>query len=117
MFKGIYKLEPGHLLVFKDGILQKKRYWSLDEVTKEKTSEVALEKALFDAVRSHLVSDVPIGVLLSGGLDSSSIVAIMSELGIGNIETFTVGFNQPDDEFPFARQIADRFKTNHVSSR
>lgn len=113
MFKGIYKLEPGHILIFKDGKLTQKRYWTLDESNHQHSDAQGVEDALKAAVESHLVSDVPVGVLLSGGLDSSSIVAMMHEAGLNNIETFTVGFNQPDDEFIYSRQVADRFKTNH----
>ena len=113
MLKGIHKLEPGSMLVFENNVLNKKRYWSVDEAKSEESSESEVAAALIDAVKSHLVSDVPLGVLLSGGLDSSSIVAIMHEQGIENIETFTVGFNQPDDEFVFAREVAGRFRTRH----
>ncbi len=113
MFKGIYKLEPGNMLIFKDGKLTCKRYWFLDESGHHHSDTQGVESALKAAVESHLVSDVPVGVLLSGGLDSSSIVAIMHEAGLNNIETFTAGFNQPDDEFIYSRQVADRFKTNH----
>jgi len=113
MFKGIHKLEPGSMLVFENNVLNKKRYWSVDEAKSEESSESEVASALIDAVKSHLVSDVPLGVLLSGGLDSSSIVAIMHEQGIENIETFTVGFNQPDDELKFAREVSQRFGTKH----
>jgi len=113
MFKGIYKLEPGSMLILENNELVIKRYWSLSEGRFEKTSEDQVATALVNAVSSHLVSDVPVGVLLSGGLDSSSIVAIMHEHGVKNIETFTVGFGQPDDEFKDAKLVAERFKTSH----
>ena len=113
MFKGIYKLEPGSLLILENNELVIKKYWSLGKGGLEKTSEDQVSAALVNAVNSHLVSDVPVGVLLSGGLDSSSIVAIMHEQQVKNIETFTVGFGQPDDEFNDAKLVADRFKTRH----
>lgn len=113
MFKGIYKLKPGHILIFNEGKLVQKKYWSLDESRQKDSNKSRVAVCLVNAIKSHLVSDVPIGVLLSGGLDSSSIVAMMHESGVKDIETFTVGFNQPDDEFSFAREVAQRFKTNH----
>ena len=65
------------------------------------------------AVKRQLISDVPVGVYLSGGLDSSAIVQKMHELGVAEINTFTLGFNEPTDEFPDAQQIADYFHTKH----
>ena len=65
------------------------------------------------AVHRQLVSDVPIGVYLSGGLDSSTIVQKMHELGVSEINTFTMGFNEPTDEFPDASLIAQTFETKH----
>ncbi len=113
MFKGIYKLEPATILIYKDRQVTRKKYWSLDTNAVREAEEAGVAKALADAVRSHLVSDVPVGVLLSGGLDSSSIVALLSEAGISPINTFTVGFNHPDDEFVLARRVSEKFKTNH----
>jgi asparagine synthase (glutamine-hydrolysing) len=113
MFKGIFKLEPGHILVFKDGQKYKRSYWSIEDSISPLAQEDILKTNLISAVGSHLVSDVPLGVLLSGGLDSSSIVAIMHELRIKDINTFTVGFSRPDDEFKFGRLVAERFKTRH----
>lgn len=113
MFEGINKLDPGSILIFQAGQARKKKYWSLEEAKNRQATGLKVREALFSAVKSHLVSDVPVGVLLSGGLDSSAIVAIMAQLGVSDIETFTVGFGQPDDEFDFARQVADKFKTRH----
>ncbi len=113
MFKGIYKLEPGSMLIYRDNGFKKRKYWSLEESLTHETKEKDVAEALRNAVQTHLVSDVPVGVLLSGGLDSSAIVALMHGQGIENIETFTVGFNQPDDELVFARAVAEQFKTRH----
>ncbi len=113
MFKGVYKLEPGSILIFENNILNKKRYWSVDMSRIRGCTEAQVASSLVEAIKSHLVSDVPVGVLLSGGLDSSSMVAIMHEQGIENIETFTAGFDQPDDELGFAKEVAQRFKTKH----
>lgn len=68
---------------------------------------------LRQAVERQLVSDVPLGVYLSGGLDSSAIVQKMHELGVPQINTFTLGFNEPTDEFPDARRVAEHFGTHH----
>jgi asparagine synthase (glutamine-hydrolysing) len=113
MFKGVYKLEPGSMLVFENSALKKKRYWPVDEAGPRESTDSEVASALIDAVKSHLASDVPVGVLLSGGLDSSSLVALMAEQGIENIDTFAVGFNQPDDELGFAREVARKFRTRH----
>jgi len=113
MFKGIYKLQPATMLIYKDNRLEKIKYWSADESFAQSSTEEEVVESLRNAVKSHLVSDVPVGVLLSGGLDSSSIVALMHEHDVENIETFTAGFNQPDDEFGFAREVSQRFKTRH----
>ncbi|MFA4842509.1 MAG: asparagine synthase (glutamine-hydrolyzing) [Candidatus Omnitrophota bacterium] len=112
MFEGVYKLEPATILTFQQGKITRRKYWELQKPVKE-SSEQEVFAALKDAISSHLVSDVPVGVLLSGGLDSSSLVAIMHEQGVNNIETFTVGFGEPDDEFTFAGVVADKFNTKH----
>ncbi|MEI6631161.1 MAG: asparagine synthase (glutamine-hydrolyzing) [bacterium] len=113
MFKGVYKLEPGSMLVFENNALIQKKYWFLDQSEIKECTEDEVAFELVDAVKSHLVADVPVGVLLSGGLDSSSIVAIMHEQGVKDIETFSVGFGQPDDELKFAGEVCAKFRTRH----
>ncbi len=117
LFEGIKRLPPAHYAIYKDGSLNIKRYWELNPVVDRYISEnEAKEKLnyyLKQAVKRQLVSDVPVGVYLSGGLDSSAIVQKMSELGVEEINTFTLGFNEPTDEFPDAEQIARHFNTNH----
>jgi asparagine synthase (glutamine-hydrolysing) len=120
LFKGIQKLLPGHILVHEDGRLRVNRYWdvvfgeggrrvSVDEAAEEFTTRFA------EAVRLHLVSDVPLGVLLSGGLDSSSVVAAMSQVAPERIQTFTAGFGASAwfNELSHAREVADHFATHH----
>ena len=118
LFRSMQCLPPGHLLVFQNGHLDIRRYWQLDYQPKVSLSfEEACEQLralLTESVRLHLESDVPVGTLLSGGMDSSTIVAAQSWANAGTIKTFSVGF--PDNrynELPLARKIADRFNTDH----
>ena len=118
MFSSIRKLPPAHYLVFKDGRLRIERYWKLHYGPKLRLSEKEvleeLDQRVLDAVRCHMVSDVPVGSFLSGGLDSSLIVAMMSKISGQPFKTFSVGV--PYDEFselPFARQVADQYRTQH----
>ena len=118
LFSGIKRLAPGHFMRIKQGkIVQLQKYWQLqpriNPALKEADAIDQLHFYLKQAVDRQLVSDVPVGVYLSGGLDSSTIVQKMHELGVSNINTFTLGFNEPTDEFPDAQRIADHFQTNH----
>lgn len=124
MIEGIKKLPPAHTLLFnlKDGKSTIKKYWqlpentSLDSSTKVKEDELlaSLETLLEDAVKKQLVADVPVGILLSGGLDSSIITALASRFS-NKIKTFTVSFPgySNHDESAHARLIADHFNTEH----
>ncbi|MBK9306958.1 MAG: asparagine synthase (glutamine-hydrolyzing) [Nitrospira sp.] len=121
IYSGVRKLEPGHLLVWESGKVQNQRYWDLnvaqpDYRTDEEEWVERFERAIEDAVSSHMVSDVPIGAFLSGGIDSSLVVALMSRWGSDPIQTFTMGFggaqNPLLDERPLAKQVADRYGCN-----
>lgn len=117
-FRHIRKLEPGHTLIWQNGDVETKRYWSLDFKTKTELGEKeAGERAielLRDAVRVRLMSDVPLGAFLSGGIDSSAVVALMSELSSERVKTFSIGFDEKDfSEIAHARRIAERFGTEH----
>ena len=116
-FAGVAKLPPGHYLIVENGRVTTHRYWRLryghkvvmseDEACREIISR------LREAVRIRLISDVPLGAFLSGGIDSSAVVALMSQLG-GRVKTFSIGFEQKDyDETAHARVIAERFETDH----
>jgi asparagine synthase (glutamine-hydrolysing) len=120
MLAGIGKLPAAHVAVVEDGRLVARRYWSLPAAapaTPVGFDEAAarVRVAVRDAVRARLESDVPLGVFLSGGVDSAAVVASMRELSSGPIATFTVGFagDASFDERPLARQVAQRFETRH----
>ncbi|MCT4600422.1 MAG: asparagine synthase (glutamine-hydrolyzing) [Marinifilaceae bacterium] len=117
LFNGIQRLAPAHYAIYKNNNLSIHRYWELkptiDNNIREDEAKEKLNNLLKQSIKRQLVSDVPVGVYLSGGLDSSAIVQKMHELGVENINTFTLGFNEPTDEFGDAKRIADYFGTNH----
>lgn len=118
-FKNIYKLPAAHYLIYQNNKLTIRKYWSLDFNKKENHSPEEWEDIIFNeikrAVKSHLISDVPVGVLLSGGLDSSIIVALMAQYESQKINTFSIGFDDKSfDETPYARIVSQMFKTNHT---
>jgi len=118
IFQGIRKLPPGHLLRWHEGKTSVRRYWSLpiEESFAGSMDEAAeaLTATLSDAVASHLVSDVPIGALLSGGIDSSLVVALMARHSTAPVKTFTIGFDEREyDEVEGARRVAKHFGTEH----
>lgn len=119
IFKSIRKLEPGHFLIYKDGNIRTERYWDFD-FSKEKIgkseSEVAEELLgkLREAVAVRLVSEVPLGAFLSGGVDSSAIVGLMSQVMDQPVKTFSIGFTEDSfNELKYARIAAKHFKTDH----
>ncbi|MBO0800575.1 MAG: asparagine synthase (glutamine-hydrolyzing), partial [Blastocatellia bacterium] len=119
LFRGVKRLLPGHLLVWQDGRIEIERYWSLSFAkSNERMSDqqyVERFDGLFrDCVRSHLMSDVPLGMFLSGGIDSSAIAAVMSGLVREPIKTFSVAFAEREaNELQYARAVANAFKTDH----
>jgi asparagine synthase (glutamine-hydrolysing) len=117
LFEGIKRLPPAHFLIFENEQIHIKKYWHLTPNINWKMDEnEAIGQMHFylkQAIERQLMSDVPLGVYLSGGMDSSTIVQKMHELGVSQINTFTMGFNEPTDEFPDAEQIARHFGTNH----
>lgn len=119
MFKSIKKVMPGHFLHLKNGLLTQTEYWDFAEVDQVSLSmeqyEQRLENLFRDSVSTRLRSDVPLGVFLSGGLDSSAVVAMMSDIVNDPINTFTVGYNGDRNvgEEPFAEIVASKFKTKH----
>ena len=117
IFRHIYKLPQAHYLRFKDGEIELTKYWDIRfdyETHSEDYYVEQLRERLKESVRKQLVSDVPLGAFLSGGLDSSAVVAFMSQLGVEDINTFSLGYEDPTfSELPYAKIIADRYKTNH----
>ncbi len=119
MFSDLSELEPGtSLRVSREGI-EKRRYWSWHQLPGKAEEPAVLEQtqtALTESLREHLVSDVPIGVLLSGGIDSSLLVALLAkELG-EDVETFTISFSEAAyDESPFAEAVARSLGVRHRS--
>jgi asparagine synthase (glutamine-hydrolysing) len=124
VFKGVRKLAPGYTLrVDADGVKPAKRYWSYPATRPEQplSDEAWLDEihtALREAVRKrNAVADVPVGVLLSGGLDSSLLVALLAEAGVSDLRTFSVGFeDQPEEkgsEFEYSDPVAEMYGTKH----
>jgi asparagine synthase (glutamine-hydrolysing) len=122
IFKGIQKLPPGHSLTLKiaaDNLkLNQRKYWDLHYTPDHSLSEddwcEQLREKLAEAVRIRMISDVPLGAFLSGGVDSSAVVAFMAKAQAAPVKTFSIGFKEEDfSELKYARQIADQFGTEH----
>jgi asparagine synthase (glutamine-hydrolysing) len=111
LFRGVERLAPGKLLTFDGDRVAERRYWSLPtDATTEPLDPRDLRALLSDSVRQRLQSDVPVGVLLSGGIDSAAVLGLVREAELGPLETFTIGFADPVfDERPLARLTAERF--------
>ncbi|TQK50648.1 asparagine synthase (glutamine-hydrolysing) [Streptomyces sp. SLBN-118] len=118
IYRGVSKLPPGHLLVWQDGEVSVRRYWKLDFTPRPVGSErEAAERArelLLDATRVRMVSERPLGAFLSGGIDSSAVVAAMARLSDRPVKTFCIGFDdQRFDEREYAATVARRYGTDH----
>ena len=120
LLRGIQKLAPGHYLLIKDGKHEVREYWDLDlaepcrKISLE-DAEDALQKLLAKTVELHMISDVPVGVLLSGGVDSTAVLSMAVNATDKRISTFTVGFSggQVADERPYAKLAAEKHGTQH----
>jgi len=123
-FRGITSVPPGHVLTVDDDLtITSEPYWSIDlqtsaapEVEMSMADAAGLVRdALRNAVEKRLVSDVPLGAFLSGGIDSSAVVALMSELSSRPVRTFTIGFSDAEfDERSWGRLVAERFGADHI---
>jgi asparagine synthase (glutamine-hydrolysing) len=118
--QGISKLPPGHTLTWEDGRTTLRRYWDhvlhhpdRAPISEKQASRLVLD-AVTESVHKELVSDVPVGVLLSGGIDSSAVAALMSRQMGTQLDSFSIAFDDPSfDESGFARRVADQLGTNH----
>ena len=124
ILNGVKKMRPAHVLCFKkDGSRHEREYWQLKaQRPAEKRSDEEWIDAIHESLKSAVekrktIADVPVGVLLSGGLDSSLLVGLLAEAGVGNLKTFTVGFeDQPEEkgnEFEYSDPVAERYATEH----
>ena len=121
IFKGIRKLLPGHTLTWQDGRIQTRKYWDIEYVPDRGRDEDyfinRFMELFYESIRIHLISDVPLGAFLSGGIDSSAVVAVMSMVTDRPVNTFCMGFGGNAggylDERGYARMVANRYKTNH----
>jgi len=123
IFKGIHKLPAGHRLVYQDGKVAIEKYWDIpggkDAVRRVEPKDLPgicdeLYALLKESVKLRLISDVPLGAFLSGGIDSSTIVGLMRELGASPLKTFSIGFKDSSyNELEHARRIAHLFETEH----
>ena len=125
-YKGVRQVEPGHVITIeRDGKMSSRAYWRLQypqegSVPRENHDRPAvkgkLRQLMTDAVERRLISDVPLGAFLSGGVDSTIVVGLMSQLLDQPVKTFSIGFKDSPgyDETSYARMVADRFKTDHT---
>ncbi len=118
LFQHIYKVPAAHLLIYEDGQIRTKRYWELPfTATCHDDEATAIERTralLQEAVQIRLMSEVPLGAFLSGGIDSSTVVGLMSQMMSQPVKTFSIGFEEDDfSELTHARQIARHFGTDH----
>src|SRR5918993_1064791 len=119
LFVGVKRLLPGHVMTWRDGQVAIRRYWDVDfskdgEVRDDKTYISQWSELFRESVRLRLMADVPLGMFLSGGIDSSAIAAVMSGMVKEPIKTFSVAFAEREaNELEYARLVADAYKTDH----
>jgi asparagine synthase (glutamine-hydrolysing) len=123
LFEGVKRLPPGHTLLWRDGTVEIRRYWDLsfagglaESATRASEQQLVDEysQRFREAVRMRLMSDVPLGMFLSGGIDSAAITAAMSQLVDDQIKTFSVAFAEREaNELYYARLVAERYRTDH----
>ncbi len=119
LFENIYSLQPGtYMVIAKDGSTETVPYWDIPQLPRRDRGEEyyakQVKELLTDSVKLRMISDVPLGAYLSGGLDSSLVVAIMSRLTDKPVKTFTIGFSEKEyNEFEYARLVADMYKADH----
>lgn len=122
-FSALRKLPPAHVLTWQGGRAEFRRYWKLsyspdEQYPSEAEMHESIREELLEATRLRLRSDVPLGAFLSGGIDSSGVVAAMARLSSGAVQTFSIGFDVEEfDETSYAREVAERFGTDHHEFR
>ena len=124
VFENVYKLEPGTILTYKNGVTETEKYWDIteryhsmmaDPVSGYEEAKAGLKEVLKAAVRMRLISDVPLGTFLSGGYDSSLITALACEVSDEPVKTFSIGFNEEKwNEAPYAKDISKHLGTKHT---
>ncbi|TVR84966.1 MAG: asparagine synthase (glutamine-hydrolyzing) [Saprospirales bacterium] len=118
LIAGVSLLEAGHTLLWKKGDLHQSQYWQIHFSSKPHSDSEAIEKvraALIESVQHHFVSDVPVGVFLSGGIDSTSVVALSRQIQSGSLNTYSIAFSEPDwNEGFISHRVAEEFETNHT---
>jgi len=123
IYKNIYKLPAAHLLTVENGEVKTRRYWNLSFRKNGNTPTIKkaaqeLREIISDAVRMRLVADVPLGILLSGGVDSSTVAAFAVKHSSERVKTFSIGFEEDSfDESKFARQVAEHLGTEHYEDK
>lgn len=126
IYTSVRKLEPGHYLIVDDQGVTKTRYWNLEQIGTDESLATAREEDLLDeldalvdrSVKQRLVSNVPVGAFLSGGIDSSLVAAMMTRHANGPVRTFTIGFGDPSfDESGHAQAVASHLGTDHTCER
>jgi asparagine synthase (glutamine-hydrolysing) len=114
LFKRVEKLPPGHLLVFDRTVVRRQRYWTVEPDGPTPLRPPELRALLLDSVGKRLMSDVPLGIMLSGGVDSAAVLGLMREAGADSVASFTIGFGDPlFDERTTARLTAAAFGSDH----
>ena len=119
IFRGIKKLRPGHVLVYENNRIKTSKYWEVKKRDIPKT--ISEQKEVFhslleESVKMRMISDVPLGAFLSGGIDSSSIVSVMSNLLKAPIKTFSIGFEEKSySELQYSEVISKKFGTDHYT--
>ena len=118
IYRDVHKLAPGHYLSYHEGEIELRCYWSWPEASPESMSETAWCDRILgeveESVRLHRISDVPVGAFLSGGLDSSAVLALMARQSKTPVKTYSIGFDDPRyNELPYAREVARKFGSDH----